>query len=87
MGNFYADAFSSSLKTYGSVEKMILASNRLTEIGSSKILTSIAKDNLTCIDLSHNIIGANSVKIIISILSNNRMPLRRLILENVNLME
>jgi len=85
MGNFYANAFSSSLKSYGSIEKMILASNRLTEVGSYQILSSMNMDNLTCIDLSHNLIGKNSVKIIISVLSNNRMPLRRLYLENVNL--
>lgn len=85
MGDSYAVALSQSLKHLNTVKKLNLHSNRLTERGSSCILTTLKVGSLIELNLSENQIGSGSVERIIDILSDMKCELKRLILEKTNL--
>ena len=84
MGDNYADAFSQGIKHLNTLENLNLKSNRLTDIGSEKILKSLDVKQIKRINLSENRLGENSVNKITNMFSFYDCKLKHLNLEKTN---
>lgn len=80
-GERYAEAFSKGIKNRSRLESLNLNSNRLTDVGFSKILHN-SPPNLLILDLSYNFnLGMNSYKIIAEYLDEHTTILQQLMIE------
>ena len=81
MGDNYAGAFSQGLKHYPLLQTLNLKGNRLTDIGSEKILSTIDVKQLKRLNLAENKLGPKSLEKIIDIMSVYDCKLKYLNLE------
>ena len=80
-GERYAEAFSKGIKNRTRLESLNLNSNRLTDIGFSKILQN-APQNLLILDLSYNFtLWMDSYKVIAEYLDDHTTILQQLMIE------
>lgn len=82
MGDFYAQAFSEGLKHVKSVQRLNLQANRLTEVGTLRILSSVEFRDLKHLNLCQNRIGDRSVNRLVDVLDDRRCVVKSLNLEN-----
>ena len=80
-GEKYAEAYSKGIKNRIKLESINLNSNRLTDIGFSKILQN-APQNLLILDISYNFnLGIDTYKLIAEYLEDEKSILQQLLIE------
>jgi hypothetical protein len=81
MGDNYAEAFSQGIKHINTLENLNLKSNRLSDVGSEKILKSLDVKQIKRINLSENRLGEMSVNKLTNMFSFYDCKLKHLNLE------
>lgn len=85
MGDNYAKAFSEGFKHCKSIEKINLKSNRLSEKGTSLILSTLDFQNIKDLCLSDNKLGLLAIHKIRDVLIDSKSSLKHLSLESTGL--
>lgn len=84
MGDNYAEPFSNGIKHIQTLENLNLKANRLTDVGSEKILKSIDIKQIKRINLAENKLGEKSLNKITTMLSFYDCKLKHLNIEKTN---
>lgn len=87
MGDNYASAFSEGLSHFKEIDVLNLRENRLTELGSARVLSKLMNKHIKSIILAGNAVGSQTVNTLIDLLNEKSSDLKYLDLENCKLSE